>query len=60
MTDLEEKRRIRAGLQCPECYGVRVLTLHGTKTGKYQCNECGCLWDRYYCPSYPKAEIQRS
>lgn len=45
----EFRARVKAGLQCPECYGVRV-SLRQTRfdpppTG-YLCDECGCQWSR--------------
>jgi hypothetical protein len=43
---LEEQQRIRAGWQCPECYGARIQA----RTSPFQpnngflCVECGCQW----------------
>ena len=42
----ENKARVRIGLQCPECWGVR--TDKRPEDTKFQCLECGCRWDRTY------------
>jgi hypothetical protein len=38
--------RVGAGLQCPECYGVRITCRHVQPHDPraYQCEECGCNW----------------
>ena len=42
------KERIDLGFQCPECYGVRIelLPRQPHDFHKYQCQECGCEWQR--------------
>jgi ribosomal protein L37AE/L43A len=42
----EEKARIRAGFQCPECFGSQVETIStGTfEPLRFQCTECGSQW----------------
>jgi hypothetical protein len=40
------RRRINAGWQCPECYGVRIA-LRDRQPHELQgflCEECGCHW----------------
>lgn len=37
----EEKSRIRAGFQCPECFGANVETR--TRIA-FECRECGARW----------------
>lgn len=36
-----------AGLQCPECFGVRITTRRDRGSDQvrgWQCEECGCNW----------------
>jgi hypothetical protein len=42
----DEKLRVRLGIQCPECFGVR--TDKPANASQFQCLECGCQWDRNY------------
>ena len=51
----EERRRAYNGIQCPECYGVRIEDGHGYRDGwrAFLCVECGCQWDAgMYRPSH--------
>jgi hypothetical protein len=39
--------RAQAGLQCPECFGVRIAVREdrfGLKPRGWLCEECGCQW----------------
>jgi hypothetical protein len=40
----QERLRIQAGIQCPECSGVRVLQV--TAPYPFQCQECDTRWGR--------------
>jgi hypothetical protein len=42
----QEQLRIQAGLQCPECYGVRITkrSRQPHEPQGFQCEECGCNW----------------
>jgi hypothetical protein len=55
-----ERDRVRCGYQCPECSGIRVECrtdiLGHIAHGSWQCEECGCQWDRNYYPHAPAAE----
>jgi hypothetical protein len=44
----EERRRINAGFQCPECWGARIETRysHFQQDDRFCCLECGCIWSR--------------
>jgi hypothetical protein len=43
-----EQTRVNAGLQCPECFGVRVdCSDCGPSPRQYLCEECGEQWDCY-------------
>lgn len=41
-----ERVRIKAGWQCPECYGVRIVLRERQQHEPqgFQCEECGCNW----------------
>lgn len=39
----ETSKRVDAGIQCPECYGVQISEIIGFHR-KFQCQECGCEW----------------
>lgn len=45
--DDAERERIKAGLQCPECFGPQVKTRrqrgHDRVDG-FLCTNCGCQW----------------
>lgn len=41
----EEQARVKAGLQCPECSGVRIYTHRKVGSDRVEgfiCEECGC------------------
>ena len=38
---LEEKTRIRAGLQCPECFDVQIKARSSLA---FECQQCGARW----------------
>jgi len=47
----ETNARIKAGLQCPECYGVRINCKEDSYGGgrsfdRFECQECGAQWGR--------------
>lgn len=58
---MEERTRITAGWQCPECFGVRIETREERKDA-FLCVECGCQWDSLYLgpmrPELPKAKVR--
>jgi ribosomal protein L37AE/L43A len=40
--------------QCPECHGVKIECreiLGRVASGFWQCQDCGCQWDRNYYPA---------
>ena len=41
----QEYLRIKAGFQCPECFGVNIEggQVYWGKDG-FQCTDCGCWW----------------
>jgi len=41
----QEYLRIKAGFQCPECFGVNIEEgqMYWGKDG-FQCTDCGCWW----------------
>jgi hypothetical protein len=41
----QEQLRIVTGIQCPECYGVRVLAIT-TPRYRFECQECDTQWGR--------------
>lgn len=43
-----ERLRVNMGWQCPECSGPNIKT---PERQHYECQDCGCQWDRYYYPS---------
>lgn len=46
----QEKARVNAGFQCPECYGVHITRqesrFSGQSEDKFSCRSCGCQWSR--------------
>lgn len=44
----QEKLRIENGIQCPECYGVKINNRYENKHSNnhigWECQECGCNW----------------
>ena len=48
MPEAQERLRVNMGLQCPECHGVNINT---PQRQQHECQDCGCLWDRYYYPA---------
>lgn len=53
MAVTQERKRVNAGLQCPECYGVQTFARYDTLTkqnctSKYECRECGYNWTSDY------------
>lgn len=47
MSDHEAANRVESGIQCPECYGVRITTRRlptADKVEGFSCDECGCQW----------------
>lgn len=45
----QERQRIEAGMQCPECYGANTglryeLQTKETDSTKFECRSCGCNW----------------
>jgi len=47
MSEDQTKLRIKHAIQCPECFGVWLITVlprqpHDPK--RFQCEECGCIW----------------
>jgi ribosomal protein L37AE/L43A len=53
--DAQTKLRVRMGIQCPECYSVD--TDKRPEAGHFQCNFCGCQWDRNHFPPEPQRAV---
>ena len=51
--DRQRAARVKGGLQCPECYGVRInrRQRHPHDPQAYECAECGCNWSDNYYPT---------
>lgn len=48
----QEAARIASGMQCPECFGVRIVTNyvpHIAAPDGFGCQECGCQWGLPLC-----------